>query len=81
MISMNYSFLPPQYLYDFELKRLNFSSTGTTINMSGDIVEMMIGNFVFLRVLFKEFLFNPQKALNELPNNTLTISQGTKVKL
>lgn len=81
MTSMDCSYLPPNYLYDFELKRLKFSTTGSTIGMVGDIVEMMVGNFIFLRVLFKELLFAPQRALDEIPDNALQLSPGTKTKL
>ena len=80
-ISMDCSYLPKNYLYDFEFKRLKFSSTGSTIGMAGDIVEMMIGNFVFVRVLFKEFLFAPQKALDEIPGNAMHLTSETIDKL
>jgi hypothetical protein len=59
--------LPKTFMFDFEVKRLNFTYQATLKNINADKSKMIVGMMVFLRVFLHKLIFRPwdhDKTLN-----------------
>lgn len=76
-ISENQCTPPDRFLFDFEIKRLNFSYFGTLKNMAELHSKMIIGMFLLIRVFIFQFLVSPW---NQLCNTDLKLPKDDLTK-
>lgn len=69
---MNKFCVPPSnFLFDFEISRLNFTVYGTYKNMNPAKIKMLIGSFVIVRVLIYDIILRPWNHLTNIKPNEL----------
>ena len=65
-ITENQSVPPDRFLFEFEVRRLNFTHLGTLKGMTSLHSKMIIGMFLVIRVIVYQFLVQPWNELKHL---------------
>jgi len=70
-MSRNQGVLPKNFMFDFEIKRLNFTDHGTLKNMNEMKTKMILGFFIFMRIFLFKLIFRPWEGNPSLKANNL----------